>query len=133
MSTPEDTNQAPDHGAAGGGRRARLKKPRVWVGTILTAAVVIPVLTWGVNLGLDWIGKKVNPEPYLSAAVTVPTPSAICQGGQSWVFDKAPPQLPLPPRPNGGDVDRWAAANGGIPASGNYIEVTLQGLKSTTL
>ncbi len=123
MSTPEDTNQAPDDDAAGGGWRAHWKK---WAGGVVTAAVVIPLLTWGVTSGKDWISNKLNPKQYLSAVVTIPSPAAVCQGGQSWVFDKRPPQLPLVPKE--GDVDAWAAANGGIPTSGNYIKVTLQGL-----
>jgi hypothetical protein len=44
MSTPEDTNQAPDDGAAARGWRAHWKK---WAGGVVTAAVVIPLLTWG--------------------------------------------------------------------------------------
>jgi hypothetical protein len=122
VSTPEDTNKAPDDDAADGGWRAHWKK---WAGRVLTAAVVIPLLTWGVNSSKDWISNKLNPKPYLSAVVTIPSPEAMCQGGEGWVFDKRPPQLPSPKQ---GHVDEWAAANGGIPASGTYITVTLQGL-----
>ncbi|HME78621.1 MAG TPA: hypothetical protein VKI00_24120 [Mycobacterium sp.] len=87
---------------------------------------MVPLVTWGVTSAREWINDKLNPKQDLSAVVKIPTPAAECHGGRSWVFDKRPPELPLPPKE--GDLDGWAAANGGIPASGNYIEVTLQGL-----
>jgi hypothetical protein len=62
MATPEDTGQAPERGAAAGGNRARWKKHRVWLGTVLTSAVVIPLVAWAAG----WIGHKgisvVSPE-----------------------------------------------------------------------
>jgi hypothetical protein len=125
MSTSEDTNQASNGSAPAGGWRVRWKKVRLWIGAIVTTAVVIPLVTWGVTSGREWISDKFNPKPYLQAAVAIPSP-ASGDGGEGWVFDKPPRQLPLPPE--SGDVDGWATANGGIPASGNYIEVTLQGL-----
>ena len=125
MPTPEDTSQAPDHGAAAGGWRAFWKKYRSWVGAVLTSIVVIPLGTWAVGSAQHWFSH--NFEEYLSAVVTVPSPARVCEGGQGWVFDKDPQQLPGLPM-NGGDIDAWAKANGGIPASDNYIEVTLHAL-----
>lgn len=58
--------------------------------------------------------------------VQIPSPALVCDGGQGWVFDKSPQQLPGPPA--NGDLEAWAAANCGIPASANYITVTLQGI-----
>jgi hypothetical protein len=130
MGTPEDTNQAPDDGAAAGGWRARWKKHGTWVAGFLAgvlATVTASLLTAALIVAVHRVHNTVSPKQYLSAIVTIPTPAASCEGGQSWVFDKVPPQLPLPPRKTG-DLDGWAAANGGIPASGNYIAVTLQGL-----
>lgn len=132
MATPEDTSQAPEGGAAAGGWRARWKKPRVWVGTVLTSAVVIPLVAWGV---VKWAeDMRISNEPHLSKAVRIPSPSRICGGGAGWVFNKDLRQLPAPPiHAEEGDRDKWAAENGGIPASGNYIEVTLQGLHGHTV
>ena len=47
------------------------------------------------------------------------------------MFNQDAQHLPAPPE--NGDKDGWAAANGGIPASGNYIDVTLQGLNGHTV
>jgi hypothetical protein len=130
VSVPGDTNQAPDDSAAAGGWRARWKRYKPWVGKVLTTAVVIPLVAGAVIWAQHWINAKLHPmhpKQYLSERVTIHDPGAGCEGGQSWVFDKDPPQLPGPPRDNH-DTDRWAAANGGVPATGNYISVTLQGL-----
>jgi hypothetical protein len=70
-------------------------------------------------------------EPHLSAVVQIPSPSRPCEGGEGWVFNKDLRQMPAPPI--NGDRDKWAADNGGIPASGNYIVVTLQGLNGHTV
>lgn len=125
MPTRENTSGAPTDGAAAGGWRAFWKKYRTWMGTVLTSIVVIPLGTWGVVSAKDWFTHRY--EEYLSAVVTAPSPARICQGGQGWVFAKDRQQLPGLPVP-GGDMDAWAKANGGIPASGNYIEVTLHAL-----
>ncbi len=125
MSTPEVTSQAPEGDAQLGRRRARWKKVRLWLGALLTTAVVTPLLTWGVTSGMHWIDNIMHPPQYLSAEVVIPSPAAA-DGGEGWVFAKPPTELPLPPEH--GDVDRWAKANDGIPASGNVIVVTLQGL-----
>ncbi|WP_205876928.1 hypothetical protein [Mycobacterium camsae] len=128
MSAPDKAIEAPD--AAGGPRRTRWAKARVWIGAIVTSAVVIPLLTLGVTSAVQWFGRKLNPEQYLSVAVVIPSP-ASADGGEGWVFDKSPAELRLPPEH--GDVDKWADANGGIPASGNVIVVTLQGLHGHTV
>ena len=132
MAAPEDTSQAPEGGAAAGGWRARWKKPRIWAGTVLTSAVVIPLVAWYVVHEAE-VRNKLT-EPHLSTAVRIPSPSRICGGGEGWVFNKDLRQLPAPPIHAGeGNLDKWAAENGGIPASGNYIEVTLQGLNGHTV
>jgi hypothetical protein len=74
----------------------------------------------------------VSPEQYLAAVVAIPSPRRAALAG-GWVFDKDPQQLPAPPPLMAGGADAWAAANGGVPASGNYIEVTLQGLNGHTV
>lgn len=87
---------------------------------------MIPLGTWAVGSAQHWFSH--NFEEYVSAVVSVPSPARVCEGGQGWVFDKDPQQLPGLPM-NGGDIEAWAKANGGIPkASDNYIEVTLHAL-----
>ncbi|MDP7721738.1 hypothetical protein [Mycobacterium sp. TY814] len=121
MSAPGQAPEVPD--ATAGRRRARWTKTRVWVGAVLTSAVVIPLLTLGVTAGVRWINELLHPPQYLAVVVTVPSPVEFDNG---WVFATPPAQLPLPPEH--GDVDRWASDNGGIPASGNVVELRLQGL-----
>ncbi len=118
MPIPENTSPAPDQEA---GWRARAKKYwKYWV-PILTAVIVVPSVTWG----RDWVRDKFWPEPHLVAVVTIPSPGEICSGGEGWVFEKDPQQLPGLPANR--DLNAWAADNGGVPASGNFIKVTLQG------
>lgn len=121
MSPPEVANHATDTAPAR--PTARWTKMRVWLGAVITSAVVIPLLTLAVTWAVRHIGAIVDPPQYLSVVVSVPSPVEIDNG---WVFAKPPSQLPLPPEH--GDVDRWAADNGGILASGNFIELRLQGL-----
>lgn len=110
----------------------RSNSRRVWLGGVLTSAIVIPLVAWiATSLG-HWFTGKVNPEEYLSAVVSIPSLEYSCGTGQAgWVFDKEPSELPgVVPADN---REAWAAANGGIPASGNYYVVTLQGLKGHTV
>jgi hypothetical protein len=98
---------------------------------VLTSAIVIPLVAWVSTSAGHWFTGQVSPEQYLSAVVHVPSAAQDCvTGGQGWVFDKAPQELP---GDFGEDKVAWAAANGGIPASGNYIVVTLQGLNGHTV
>jgi hypothetical protein len=127
-ATPEDEGQAPDDGAAERGWRARLKKYwKYWV-PVLTAAVVIPLVAKGAGLIGHQVSRVITPEQYLAIDVIIPSPGHVCEGGRGWVFDKDPQQLSARPWPTPGSDDKWAAENGGIPASGNYIEVHLHAL-----
>jgi hypothetical protein len=131
MSTTGDTNQTPDDGAGAGRSHTRWKKSRVWLGGVLTTAIVIPLVAWAAGWTGHWFTSKVSPEEYLSAVVDIPSPAGRCNG---WVFDKDPQHLPgVLPDDDLDDLDAWAAANGGIPASGNDVVVTLQGLNGHTV
>jgi hypothetical protein len=118
---------APDGDRAG----SRWTTARKWLAGVATSAVVIPLLGLAVSKAGDWFTSKVSPEQYLSAVVDVPSPQHTCISGEGWVFDTDPQHLPgvLPDE----DKDAWAAANGGIPASGNIVQVTLQGLNGHTV
>jgi hypothetical protein len=110
----------------------RWTRRRAWLAGVLTLAIVVPLVAWVGRSAGHWFIGKVSPEQVLSAVVQVPSPAHSCTGGgQGWVFDTAPSDLPgvLPDD----DKDAWAAANGGIPASGNYVVVTLQGLNGHTV
>lgn len=128
----KDTNQTPPDDAVTTSPRSRWTKILVWVGGVLTTAVVVPVVAWAVGGPLHWFTKIISPEEYLSATARVPSSRASCQhGGEGWVFNKDPQHLPMVlPRD---DVDAWAAANGGIPASGNYVTVDLQARNGHTV
>src|SRR5262249_332678 len=66
------------------------------------------------------------------AVVSTPPLEYSCATGEAgWVFNQKPSELPgVKPNDN---REAWAAANGGIPASGNYYVVNLQGLKGHTV
>lgn len=132
MSATGDPSQQPPDGAVAVPRESRWKKTGIWLGGILTTTVVVPVVAWAVGWPGHWFTSKISPEKYLSAVIDVPSPVNSCvAGGEGWVFNKNPQQLPGV-RPSD-DKDAWAAANGGIPASGNYVIVTLQGLNGHTV
>jgi hypothetical protein len=125
MSAPNETNQpkTSEPAAKAGVWKARLKSYwKYWV-PILTTGIVIP------TVALLWqpvsraIQHWITPPRYLSLEATIPSPADVCGMGMGWVFNTVPPQLP-PPRA-GSNLDEWAAANGGIPASGNYVQVIL--------
>jgi len=110
----------------------RWNSRRVWVGGVLTSAIVIPLVAWMAARAGHWFEERVSPEQYLSAVVSIPPLEYSCGTGQAgWVFDQKPSELPgvMPDE----DRDAWAAANRGIPASGNYYVVTLQGLNGHTV
>jgi hypothetical protein len=94
---------------------------------VLTTTVVVPLVAWAAGWTGHWFTGKINPEQYISAAVSLPSPAEACTGGEGWVFAKTPQELPVPRVDE--NKDAWAATNGGIPASGNYVAVTVQGLK----
>jgi hypothetical protein len=118
VSETKDPSQQPPDGAVTASPQSRWKKILVWVGGILTTAIVIPLVAWAAGWPAHWFTNKISPEKYLSAAIDVPSPVNSCEGGgEGWVFNKDPQQLPgvFP----SDDKNAWAAANGGIPASGN--------------
>lgn len=125
------THKPPDD-PVGEPQGSRWKKTRVWLGGIVTTAVLIPAVAWAAGWTGHWFTSEISPEKYLSAVINVPSPVNSCEGGgEGWVFDKDPQHLPgvLP----SDDKEAWAAANRGIPASGNYVVVTLQGLDGHTV
>ena len=62
-TTPaEGTSQRPDHGSAARGWRARWKKYRLWVGGLVTTAIVIPLVAWAAGWTGQWLTSKVNPD-----------------------------------------------------------------------
>jgi CHAT domain len=110
----------------------RWNRRRVWLGAVLTSAIVIPLVAWIASSAGHWFIGKVNPEEHLSAVVSIPPLEYSCGTGEAgWVFDQKPSELPgvMPDD----DKEAWAAAHGGIPASGNYYVVTLQGLNGHTV
>jgi hypothetical protein len=110
----------------------RWNRRRVWLGGVLTSAIVVPLVAWAATSAGHWFVGKVNPEQHLSAVVSTPPLEYSCGTGEAgWVFNQKPSELPGV-RP-GDNREAWAAANGGIPASGNYYVVTLQGLNGHTV
>jgi hypothetical protein len=67
---------------------------------------------------------------YLTVTVSM-LPGQECKAAQSWVFRQSPKQLA--PLPLTSDPNVWAARNGGVPQSGNYITVTVQGRNGHTV
>jgi hypothetical protein len=67
----------------------------------------------------DYLSVTASMQPYLS-----------CKAATGWVFKQPPKQLaPL----DRNDPNSWAVRNGGIPQSGNYITLTVQGRNGHTV
>ena len=58
-------------------------------------------------------------------------PGDVCHGATGWVFSQ-PPQELAALGPNS-DPNSWAVRNGGIPQSGNFITLTVQGRNGHTV
>ena len=67
---------------------------------------------------------KVLENDYLTVTASM-QPDQACEGATGWVFRQPPRQLA--PLPFKNDPNSWAVRNGGVPASGNYITLTVQG------
>lgn len=62
------------------------------------------------------------------------SPGAGCQGEKGWVFNRSPSALPAPDFTNRNlNLDSWARGNGGVPASGYYVALTLQPVQQRTV
>ena len=144
-SAPRDAQDSPR-----GWRRTR-NKVLAGIGAIITTviggvilAVVVPRLPAPVhpqptsprvthpgnepNAGAHGMGWSLRPTVLANDYLTVTAsmqPDQPCLGATGWVFRQPPRQLaPLPWR---SDPNSWALRNGGIPQSGNYLTVTVQG------
>lgn len=95
----------------------------VGVGGAITAFLV-----WGAGLVGDLAGGA---DPVLYVTAELAPPFAVCEGGTGWVFQREAKALSTAPLLS--KLDRWAAEGGGVPASGNYVDVQLQGAGSRTV
>src|SRR6516164_3558668 len=79
-------------------------------------------------------GWSANPvvlgNDYLTVTATM-QPGDVCHGATGWVFSQ-PPQELAALGPNS-DPNSWAVRNGGIPQSGNFITLTVQGRNGHTV
>jgi hypothetical protein len=81
--------------------------------------------------GSGWsLRPTVLENDYLTVTASM-QPGVSCRGATGWVFRQPPRQLP--PLPWSSDPNKWALRNGGIPRSGNYITVTVQGINGHTV
>jgi hypothetical protein len=84
--------------------------------------------------GVISIGHTLVAGDVLSIQTRVLSPSAGCLGERGWVFNKPLAALPAPESSNRHpNLDTWARENGGIPASGYYVVLTLQPVQQRTV
>ncbi len=96
-----------------------------------TSTVATPFLRQQSNHGLGWsVSPTVLTNSYLTVTASM-QPGDLCDGATGWVFQQSPRQL-RPPALGTNDI-QWAVRNHGIPESGNYITVTVQGLHGHTV
>ena len=75
--------------------------------------------------GTGWsLTPVTSGNDYVSVTATM-DPTQACKGATSWIMPEPPAQLAPLPSFTAGAVSDWAAANGGIPQSKNYITMTV--------
>lgn len=81
--------------------------------------------------GVGWsLSPVVRSNGFLAVTASM-EPQDTCDGATGWVFRQLPSRLQA--LPLAGDPVAWAVRNHGIPQSGNYISVTVQGLNGHTV
>jgi hypothetical protein len=65
----------------------------------------------------------------ITVTAALQDPGYVCAGGQGWVFPTGSHGLGPATAPK----SDWAAAHGGVPASGNYAVLTIQGTSSNAV
>jgi hypothetical protein len=142
-------------GKARRSRKSRQHRPGLlgWTGSKLqkVALAVLGALGAGVIVTLTNIGSgashslfnhihqasplsiQVAESPGFHCAGSVGTGDGT--GGTGWVFPKQPDALPLPGTTilDPQSWDAWVKSNGGVPASGNVVELTLQPVNTGTV
>jgi hypothetical protein len=103
----------------------------------LGAAVLAAVLgAWAIG-GSNWVHDQIWPPPVLNIHHEAKTLGSACDDQDGWVFPGPPSHLPQMPMPKSNPVpgqinpiDQWVQNYGGVPASGDYYELTLSALTS---
>lgn len=96
-----------------------------------SGATVTPKATRPPYTGPKGAGWSVGGVPTLLqgdllTVKAVMDPGASCTGGQGWAFAQPVGELAPLPISAAANADTWAAANGGTPASGNFITLDVQ-------
>ena len=110
-------------------------KPTRTAVTIAASRPVTQAPSSGVLVPADPIyGWSLTPittsNDYVSVTATL-DPTQACRNQPGWLFHLRPEQLP--PYPVNHDLDGWARVNGGIPESGSYLSLTVQGVNGHTV
>ena len=95
------------------------------VGAVL--AGLAAVISGYVVKGNDWLANKVHAESPITAVVN----ANELEPKNGWFFATSPAKLPLPPLT--GAYVGWVRRSEGIPASGYYVTVVLQGSGGKTV
>ncbi|HWX43885.1 MAG TPA: hypothetical protein VNY52_01015 [Solirubrobacteraceae bacterium] len=108
-------------------RSPRRKPPRWLMGAVvagLGGAITAAIISAGHTV--KRIVLPTSPAAPLAVTAKLRSPGESCSGGAGWVFPRSAAQLPVPPHSDAG-MQSWATQNGGVPASGNFVVVDLQG------
>jgi hypothetical protein len=119
----------------------RLGPLQKWLTSILVATLattltgaLVALFTGASHEAAQWVTPPAHVSPRQSGAVqplavaaTLHPPDDQCTGGRGWVY---PPNLPTIGAPNETTSSanvKWALQHGAMPASGNYVVLTVQG------
>jgi hypothetical protein len=84
--------------------------------------------------GVISLGHELVASDVLSIQTRAPSPAAGCSGENGWMFPKPVDALPAPDFTNRHlNLDSWAKRNGGVPASGYFVVLTLQPVQQRTV
>ena len=103
------------------------------IAAALTAGAIAGVSAL-VQQGVISIGHALVAAEVLSIQTKTLSPGEMCYGEKGWIFPKRPAALPVPDITNRSfSLDAWAKKNGGVPASGYYVELILQPVQQRTV
>jgi len=117
--------------------RGKWSKRRIALGTsagAITVGVLIALIPPLIERSANKLHIALTGPPVpLTVVAHLFDPGNSCEGGLGWVFATTSAELPMPTITSESSAASWALANKGIPASGNYVEATIQATDSTAV
>jgi hypothetical protein len=104
------------------------RRSRKWIAGAVLGGFAVVISGYVVRAN-DWLAQKVHTDSAMTSVVY----SNEFKAQNGWFFATSPANLPVPPLLGEKAFNDWVRSNGGIPASGYYVTVVLQGASEKTV